>query len=100
MDTAPDRKDASLPLFSPLSGWEAATRWNAATFDWMAKGWQQWLSLLTTVPADPALAAQVTPQACASAERPQAKAEPKRSARSAGGKSRSPRSKPKVRARG
>jgi hypothetical protein len=37
-------------LFNPLSGWEAATRWNAATFDMMARAWQQWLALLTVVP--------------------------------------------------
>ena len=37
-------------LLNPLAGWEAASRWNRATFDWMAKGWQQWVALLTTVP--------------------------------------------------
>lgn len=37
-------------LFNPLSGWEAATRWNAATFDMMARAWQQWIALLTVVP--------------------------------------------------
>ncbi|MBC5782593.1 hypothetical protein H8N03_06525 [Ramlibacter sp. USB13] len=36
--------------FHPLAGWEAASRWNRATFDWMAKGWQQWVALVTTVP--------------------------------------------------
>jgi hypothetical protein len=36
--------------FNPLAGWEAASRWNRATFDWMATGWQQWLALVTTVP--------------------------------------------------
>lgn len=36
--------------FNPLAGWEAATRWNRATFDWVAKGWQQWVALMTTMP--------------------------------------------------
>lgn len=35
---------------NPLAGWEAASRWNRATLDWMAKGWQQWVALVTTVP--------------------------------------------------
>ena len=36
--------------FTPLAGWEAATRWNAASIGWMARGWQQWMALVTTVP--------------------------------------------------
>lgn len=38
------------PVSAALSGWEAAARWNAASWDWMARGWQQWLALMTTVP--------------------------------------------------
>jgi hypothetical protein len=37
-------------LFNPLSGWEAASRWNAATFDMMARAWQQWIALMTVLP--------------------------------------------------
>ena len=36
--------------FNPLAGWEAASRWNRSTFDWVAKGWQQWMALMTTMP--------------------------------------------------
>jgi hypothetical protein len=51
MDTNTTESSATPgSLFDPLSGWEAATRWNAATFDMMARAWQQWLALLTVVP--------------------------------------------------
>jgi hypothetical protein len=36
--------------FHPFAGWDAAARWNRATFDWVATGWQQWVALMTTVP--------------------------------------------------
>ena len=64
----PQDERTAQPLadwFNPLSGWEAATRWNRATFDWMAKGWQQWVALMTTVPphfiAPPTLESQRIP---------------------------------------
>lgn len=51
MDTNTTDSASSQPtLFNPLSGWEAASRWNAATFDMMARAWQQWLTLMTVVP--------------------------------------------------
>jgi hypothetical protein len=50
METRNQVPSIPVDLLSPLAGWEAAARWNRATFDWMAKGWQQWLALLTTVP--------------------------------------------------
>jgi len=45
-----DAAQAQGDWFDPMTGWEAASRWNRATFDWMAKGWQQWVALMTTVP--------------------------------------------------
>lgn len=42
--------DTDTGWFQPFAGWEAAARWNRATFDWVAKGWQQWVALMTTVP--------------------------------------------------
>src|SRR5690242_9869149 len=48
MQTTADASAADLA--SPLAGWEVATRWNRATFDWVAKGWQQWIALMTTLP--------------------------------------------------
>ena len=50
METSKERPAPRAEWFNPLSGWEAASRWNRATFDWMAKGWQQWVALMTTVP--------------------------------------------------
>lgn len=73
--------DAGAPSFFPLAGWDAATRWNAAAFDWMARGWQQWLSLMTTLPPDTALSAKATPQARTIEERPVARSEAKPSPR-------------------
>jgi hypothetical protein len=35
-------------LFNPLAGWEAASQWNAAAYEWMTQGWQQWWSLMAT----------------------------------------------------
>jgi hypothetical protein len=49
METSTDREPVA-GWFDPLTGWEAASRWNRATFDWVAKGWQQWVALMTTVP--------------------------------------------------
>jgi len=50
METHPQDSQPLADWFSPLAGWETASRWNRATFDWMATGWQQWLALVTTVP--------------------------------------------------
>lgn len=51
METNPTESPAAPgSLFDSLSGWEAASRWNAATFDMMARAWQQWLALVTVVP--------------------------------------------------
>jgi len=47
METKTDPADTPGPLFHPLTGWEAASRWNSAAFEWMTKGLQQWLSLVT-----------------------------------------------------
>ena len=49
METSSDRNQEAA-WFNPLTGWDAATRWNRATFDWVAKGWQQWVALMTTMP--------------------------------------------------
>jgi hypothetical protein len=50
MQTSTDTSSPAADLLNPLAGWEAAARWNRAAFDWMAKGWQQWFALLTTLP--------------------------------------------------
>lgn len=50
METNSREWPPAIDFLNPLAGWEAAARWQAASFDWMAKGWQQWLALLTTVP--------------------------------------------------
>ena len=79
-----------VDFLNPLSGWEAASRWNRATFDWMAKGWQQWVALVTTVPphfvVPPTLEAQALPpriRTVEAMERAMAKAESPRAARAA-----------------
>lgn len=59
MQTKTDPPDTPGPLFHPLTGWEAASRWNSAAFEWMTKGLQHWLSLVATS-LDPA-AARVSP---------------------------------------
>lgn len=94
----PNLQPAPAPsaLYNPLSGWEAATRWNAATWDWMALGLRQWMAIMTTLPAQ---AVAPFPQArtvAASAERPVAHAEPKRPARV----TTKPRARPKAKTRG
>ena len=78
-----DAAPAQGEWFDPVSGWEAASRWNRATFDWMAKGWQQWVALMTTVPprfmAPPTMETTRAAGAdAASTERAAATAEPKR----------------------
>ncbi len=69
---------AQLAPYNPLSGWEAATRWNAATWDWMAQGFRQWMALMTTVPARPVAPLPQAQTLAAPAQRPLAQAEPKR----------------------
>lgn len=51
MDVKPGSNEEANTPFNPLAGWEAASRWNASAFDMMARAWQQWLALVTTVPA-------------------------------------------------
>ena len=67
--------------FDPLTGWEAASRWNRSTFDWMATSWQQWLALVTTMPphflVPSEVATPVTPEVTLRAA---ARPEPKRPA--------------------
>lgn len=90
METGTETPSSAIGFLDPLSGWEAAARWNRATFDWMAKGWQQWLALVTTVPphflVPPAKvqareAPAVRVRAPDAAARAVAQAEPKRAAR-------------------
>jgi hypothetical protein len=50
METHTEGSQSAIDFLSPTAGWEAAARWNRATFDWVAKGWQQWVALMTTVP--------------------------------------------------
>lgn len=101
--TTDSRQEATTP-FNPLAGWEAASRWNASAFGMMAKAWQQWLALVTTVPVavPPAKAAgqqaAVQPRRAApprvrlaEATHAAAKAEPKRPARSRANAAKRPR---------
>ena len=100
----PKSQSGKLPTkeFSPLAaGWEAASRWNEVTLGWMTKGFQQWLTLMTTVPPRPDIAASTHPQARETGlqeERPVAHGERKHPSR-ARAKPAS-KSKPKARARG
>jgi hypothetical protein len=50
MDTNTQPALQQADFLRPFSGWEAAARWNQATFDWMARNFQQWLVLMTTLP--------------------------------------------------
>ncbi|HEY0822745.1 MAG TPA: hypothetical protein VGD76_03080 [Ramlibacter sp.] len=96
METNTQPTPAPGALYNPLSGWEAASRWNAATWDWMAQGFRQWMALMTTLPAQ---AVAPFPQAktlTASAERPVAKAESQRPARVTSKR----KARPKARTRG
>jgi hypothetical protein len=48
------RTDGFAPAVSwldPAASWEAAARWNALALEWMTRGWQQWLELVTVWPA-------------------------------------------------
>lgn len=105
METNRDAPGKAAPFFNPLTGWESASRFQAATFDWMARAFQQWLALVTTVPPHFVLPPLVQPHGEAapptplvpmaavrnarpsSEGRPVAKAEPKRPARKARAKS-------------
>jgi len=101
------RKESDTELvdyLNPLAGWEAATRWNRATFDWMAKGWQQWVALMTTVPphfvVPPTIEAQDLPgkiRTVQAMERAMAKAESQVTPRA---KPKSKKASPKPRTRG
>lgn len=97
MESNTQPKPASPALFNPLSGWEAATRWNAATWDWMAQGFRQWMALMTTAPTPPLIP---SPQARTTdlLDRPVASAEPKRPVRVKA--KTKPRARPKARTRG
>jgi hypothetical protein len=104
METKPD--SGRLPdTFNPLAaGWEAASRWNEVTLGWVTRGFQQWLTLMTTVPPRPDLSSSTRPQARETElreDRPAAhreQREPKRPPR-VQAKARS-KSKPKARAKG
>lgn len=90
-------RQASPALFDPLSGWEAASRRNAAIRDWMAQGFRPWMALMPTAPTPPLLP---TPQAKTTdlPDRPVASAEPKRPVRV---KTKTkPRARPRARVRG
>jgi hypothetical protein len=97
MEPNPHSKPASFAPFNPLSGWEAASRWNAATWDWMAQGFRQWMALMTTAPTPPLIP---SPQARTTdlLDRPVASAEPKRPVRVKA--KTKPRARPKARTRG
>ena len=86
METRKEQAAQAQPdWFDPLTGWEAASRWNRATFDWMAKGWQQWVALMTTVP--PHFVAPPTIEAHATTRAPSVPAtSPERAAATAGHK--------------
>jgi hypothetical protein len=63
MDRMQTRTDSLAPAvnwFDPFGSWEAARRWNAIASEWMTRGWQQWLELVTVWPAleAPAMPAQ------------------------------------------
>ncbi|HEX7891999.1 MAG TPA: hypothetical protein VF522_21805 [Ramlibacter sp.] len=45
METKSDTSPLNA-LFNPLAGLEAAAQWNAAAYEWMTQGWQQWWSLM------------------------------------------------------
>lgn len=63
-----DSSEGPGPLLNPLTGWEAASRWNSAAFEWMTQGFGQWLSLMTT-------SLVVPPQLAARSGSPAAKAQ-------------------------
>src|SRR5689334_10370093 len=83
METRKDQNPQSpADWFHPLAGWEVASQWNRATFDWMAKGWQQWVALMTTVPphfvVPPTVEPHETRAPLAAPERAMARTEPRR----------------------
>jgi hypothetical protein len=93
MDKKTETTEGPGPMLNPLTGWEAASRWNSAAFELMTKGFQQWLTLVTNslvVPeknVTPAPAAAQSSRALASDARPSrprasdTRAKPKRPAR-------------------
>jgi hypothetical protein len=87
-----------------MAAWEAASRWNEVTLGWMTKGFRQWLTLMTTVPPRPDIAANAHPQARDTElrdERPTAHSEPKRPARAkARATTSKSKSKPRTRVKG
>jgi len=91
METSTERNEVA-DWFNPMAGWEAATRWNQATFDWMAQGWQQWVALVTTMPPHWVVPREGEPARASTASRGQgnevlaramAREEPKRPAKRA-----------------
>jgi hypothetical protein len=51
MDT---RTESLAPVpnwLDPFGSWDAAARWNAIASEWVTKGWQQWLELVSVWPA-------------------------------------------------
>jgi len=50
METRKHTETGGCHPLAGWEGWEAATRWNRATLDWVATGWRQWVALMTTVP--------------------------------------------------
>jgi hypothetical protein len=98
METRNQTPSTPLDLLSPLAGWEAAARWNRATFDWMTKGWQQWLALATTLP--PHWIETLAPSPRPDAEHAVAHGEPKRPARARAAAKTKSNKAPKARARG
>lgn len=54
METKTETTDSPGPLFHPLTGLEAASRWNAAAVEWMTKGVAQWLAWMSgSIPFTP-----------------------------------------------
>jgi len=52
MQTPPDSLASPVPSWAdPFGGWQAATRWSAIASEFMTRGWQQWLELVTVWPA-------------------------------------------------
>lgn len=59
MQTRFDCFAPAIDWLNPMGSWDAAARWNAMAYEWMTRGWQQWLQLATIWPSleNPAAAA-------------------------------------------